>query len=137
MTDRHRIKGGWHGRYVELTTNLVTNGGTAFHAGEVMLVDRRHNGLHLTSARRCSECRRHWRASVGHVQFTAVWLLPEDYDPDSDPRNDPENELKAENVRLHNQLHVLVRALNDASVPCPFCGEVGARHRDDCGLVVG
>ncbi len=69
----------WVGRLVRLKVELVTGGGTTFHAGRTMKVDGHYRGrLHLVDEEWCGKCGLGHRPIVRHVPKYQVDLVSED-----------------------------------------------------------
>ena len=82
VVKKPKLKRDWEGRYVRLKGEHRNKGGGIFHAGEIMLVERNHGGLHLARRKQCPRCKEHYLSRLNRVQERDVELLPEDYIPE-------------------------------------------------------
>ena len=79
---KRMLKREWYGRYVKLNVDIESKGGTIFRTGEIMIVTRNFNGLHLEKAVKCKECTSHHRERMRGILEYHVTLMPEGYLPD-------------------------------------------------------
>lgn len=146
MSEKLKRKSDWNGRYVMLKFDIETNGGAIFKAGDIMLVERNHGGLHLMATRNCKECGQQHRLRIIKVAERDVDLLPSGYVPENRPSR---NEfLQAELAAAQAEVERLRGIIREAewsdmtmvegrdylfAPACPICEtEKGDVHSDYC-----